>query len=455
MIQILSLLIFLPKISIGFAIAHLLWNDSDLPASILKLAIGIPLGLGISASLFFIALLAGVSPDVYSWIEFWGALALVVFFLARAKFSLKERIKISRPSWQDILSAGIVFSGAGLLISAFLFYAKMHSFGFEDAWSMWNLTPRYIYRGDSAAIFLNSQFYDRFHPDYPVELSLNVAWGWFILKKETTDIPIILAFLSAITPAIVTWAALIKWKGALAGALCALVIFLTPDLPSVIGQYADPLLVLHFVSATVLLYGYLKSQDARLLILASLLASLSAWVKNEGILFIGVIVAVCLLASWKQITKQNVFKPLAVGMIFPTLIVASYKFTVGWNNDLFNSPKSSMALQIMEPSRWILISQSFIINIWHYANWPISVTLVLLIYAFLMGLDNRENKHHWLLFLIFFGQFAGYFFIYLITPHDLQTHINTSMDRLVSHLFPVLVIWFFIAFRAPNFNSAT
>src|SRR5512133_204928 len=59
---ILCLLAFLPKILAGFIIAHLLWKDFDFPAILLKLSIGVPLGLAISASLFFIAVLMGVSP---------------------------------------------------------------------------------------------------------------------------------------------------------------------------------------------------------------------------------------------------------------------------------------------------------------------------------------------------------------------------------------------------------
>jgi hypothetical protein len=62
MTLLLSLLIFVPKILVGFALAHLLWKDTDLPAMFLKMSIGVPLGLAISASAFFIAAWAGVPP---------------------------------------------------------------------------------------------------------------------------------------------------------------------------------------------------------------------------------------------------------------------------------------------------------------------------------------------------------------------------------------------------------
>lgn len=42
MMLLLSVLIFVPKILAGFALAHLLWRDTDLPAMLLKLSIGVP-----------------------------------------------------------------------------------------------------------------------------------------------------------------------------------------------------------------------------------------------------------------------------------------------------------------------------------------------------------------------------------------------------------------------------
>ena len=52
MILLLSLFIFVPKILVGFALAHLLWKDIDLPAMLLKLGLGVPLGLSLSAGIF-------------------------------------------------------------------------------------------------------------------------------------------------------------------------------------------------------------------------------------------------------------------------------------------------------------------------------------------------------------------------------------------------------------------
>ena len=41
---------------------------------------------------------------------------------------------------------------------------------------------------------------------------------------------------------------------------------------------------------------------------------------------------------------------------------------------------------------------------------------------------------------------GGYFVVYVSTPHDLQLHLETSLDRLLYHLWPAAV---FIVFTLP------
>lgn len=453
MMLLLSVLIFVPKILAGFALAHLLWRDTDLPAMLLKLSIGVPVGLSLSASAFFIATWAGVPPKYYSWIEFLGAAAIVLLFAWRKIIARRREFRVARPSWQDILGMAVLLAGAALSVGAFLFYARQHPYGFEDAWSIWNLPARTIFRQNSADILFNSQFYNRFHPDYPVALSLNVAWGWFIAGSETSRVPMAIAFLTTFTPAILIWATLSKWKSSLAGVLAALVVVIVPDIPSAVGQYADPLLSLHLLAAAALFYGYLKSRADGLMLLAGLLAGYSAWVKNEGILFIVVFCLVCLLAAWKKAVDGRSLRLLSIGLMLPVLIVILFKSVVESQNDIIGG-NVSLYSQILDASRWSLIAKSFLVSFTGYAHWPVSIVIVLLIYALLMGFDSRETPHQALLLLLALGQVAGYFFIYLITPHDLELHINTSIQRLVFHVFPMLILWLFVALRPPQLQAA-
>jgi hypothetical protein len=47
-------------------------------------------------------------------------------------------------------------------------------------------------------------------------------------------------------------------------------------------------------------------------------------------------------------------------------------------------------------------------------------------------------------------QVAGYFMIYILTPHDLEWHIRTSLYRLIIHVFPSFLLIFFLATTDPE-----
>lgn len=227
---------------------------------------------------------------------------------------------------------------------------------------------------------------------------------------------------------------------------------ITSPIPSAIRQDADPLLALYFLSTTACFYSYLKSKNQNLLFLTGLLAGFTAWVKNEGIFFIGVFFIVCLFAAWKQDMKWRAIKRFILGLIIPILVVLLYKIVVAWQSDLLSGADSPY-IKILDLSRWGLIGKNLFFNIMGYSNWPVSIVVVLIIYAMLMGIDPDNTRYQVFLLLVFAGQLAGYFFIYLITPYDLELHIHTSMDRLVSHIFPSAILWIFVLLRSPNLKD--
>ena len=445
----LCLLIFLPKILYGAALAHCMWRDSDVAAIGLKLAVGVPLGFAISSSLFFAALVVGITPKHYSQAEFWGFLLLAILIV------LRILSKLPRKAWRFVVpSRTIIFGGTililafGLLTYAFLYYARLHPYGFEDAWSIWNYMPRYLYRSNSADILFNSRFYEPFHPDYPLGLGLNVAWGWFVLQRESTSLPIAIGLYAILSPAFMLWTALQKWRAALPAMLATLVYLMNPNLKWAVGQMADLWLALYFLAAIVMLYGYLRSSEAGLLVLAGLLGGFAAWIKNEGILFAGVLLLIFVVMGWRRMIPRGAIKRLLAGMIPPVFVVSLYKLAVHAPSDLFRSDRSMM-IQILNIQRWWIIAKEFLLSMLRHGDWPISVIVVLAAYGLLVGFDRAERPYQIWLLLLIVGQLIGYFGIYLITPHDLDWHLSTSVDRVISHLFPMAFFWLFLTLKPP------
>ena len=453
MMLILSLLIFLPKLLCGFALVHWFWEEWDISSIVIKIGIGFALGLALSSSLFFFSMIIGVSPKLYSLIEFWGSLGYAILILLNLLPQIKINWKFAIFTWQEFLTTIILLAGSGLLIYAFVLYSKMHPYGFEDAWSIWNFTARLLYRTNSTAILFNNQIYDPFHPDYPVGLGLNVAWGWFVLGRESTNVPIAIAFYVIASPALMLWGALKKWRGTLPAILGTLVYLMNPNLKWSVGQMADGLLALYMLAAMIMLYGYLRLSKPGLLLMAGLLSGCSAWIKNEGVLFIGVFLLISAIMMWKQVIPKWNIKWIGLGMSLPILIVTVYKFSIYTSTEYIRNANFVTA-QLIDIQRWQTIGREFLVNFLHYGDWPISIVIILVVYMTLVGLDHSERQSQIWLLLLLLGQFVGYFFIYLITPYDLNWQLSTSVDRLVSHLFPMLFFWMFIALQPPLLASS-
>jgi hypothetical protein len=186
--------------------------------------------------------------------------------------------------------------------------------------------------------------------------------------------------------------------------------------------------------------------------LTGLLTGFSAWIKNEGLLFIGVFLFIFAIMVWKRVISSRAIKWFGLGMSLPILVVVTYKLAIQTPTEYFRSATSFTA-QLLDFQRWQMIGWEFFVNLLHYGGWPVSMVFVLAVYMILVGFDRSERQRQIWLLLLLLGQFAGYIIIYLITPYDLDWQLSTSVDRLISHLLPMLFFWLFIALQPPQLAS--
>ena len=75
---------------------------------------------------------------------------------------------------------------------------------------------------------------------------------------------------------------------------------------------------------------------------------------------------------------------------------------------------------------------------------------VLLVYGWIMGTRKPDKLTEKTIWIIPLAQFIIYMLIYVITPHDLEWHLNYSMSRLLIHIFPVALMSFFLFVNTPE-----
>jgi hypothetical protein len=72
------------------------------------------------------------------------------------------------------------------------------------------------------------------------------------------------------------------------------------------------------------------------------------------------------------------------------------------------------------------------------------------IYGWIAGRKVPDQFAEKAIWIIPASQLLIYLLVYVVTPHDLQWHMNYSMSRLLIHIFPLALFAFFLIVRTPE-----
>jgi hypothetical protein len=203
--------------------------------------------------------------------------------------------------------------------------------------------------------------------------------------------------------------------------------------------------------------------------MAGVAAGLVAWTKNEGllILFVLILVRFFVVAAgedgWKGAVKQILW--LMAGLVPVLLVVAVFKMHLAPSTDLFIDQNiQKIWVRLTDLQRYKAILYAYIhtgltftqgipdIRTGFRLNLGIAGIVLLAVYLFLSGISvERKEKGNILCVLIFtLITLGSYFAVYLITPHDLDWHLTTSLNRLLLQLWPTIIFITFMAARMPE-----
>lgn len=447
-----SLAIFTPAMLAGFGLVQLLWKNQRISALALKLFLGAGLGIGLTSGLYFFRLLAAPGQGGYLVIQI-GLLILVLLALLWQK-----RIpgRVSLPSTTltpvQILMTVIAVLVTGIALYFLVSAARLAPHGDYDAHAIWNLRARFIYRSGDAWQNAFSPLINRnFHMDYPLLVPLSVVGGWNTLGSEVLRIPTVLSMVILLGMAGTMYCTLVHLRSISQAALAVILLLATPGLLLYSTfQTADIPLTYYFVASASLLILANTENDRRLVLLSGLMAGLAAWTKNEGLTFVLLMTGCTLLLFAKQGAYPALLAFLG-GTAFPLLTVFLFKTLLSANNDLFaDNSLSQIIPRLLDLGRYTRILTHLLSELGRVGEWPVSILLVLFVYGLIMGPAkalSRVEKAAWLIPL---SQLAVYLLIYLITPHDLDWHMNYSMSRLLMHVFPLVLFAFFLFVKTPE-----
>jgi uncharacterized membrane protein len=124
---------------------------------------------------------------------------------------------------------------------------------------------------------------------------------------------------------------------------------------------------------------------------------------------------------------------------------------------LENLSFGGIANAFLSPERYLTIIRFVRDQFLEYGNLILPLIPLMLIYALLAGLSIPTNQKKAAISLALrLTLLTGfYFLVYLVTPKDLTWHLSTSLERLVTHIFPSFILLFFLVVSPHNHNTTS
>jgi len=436
----MTLLSFLPPFLLGYGILTLagLWSGRERPE--LKLLLSGLAGFGAATLLYFFWRAAGFpSGGEYALAE--GALSLA---LAGAAGLRKAPPESGPPAVPEAAAAPRWLPPLALLCTAVILacivrWFSLNPHGTVDAWAIWNLHARFLHRGGADWYTTYAGLHEMTHADYPLLVSALQARFWAFAGEGQSVLPVLLVVVLAYGTAF----ALLRQMNAPVAAWLSLLVLLTPFAArQAASQAADlPLAVFIAASAAFVCFGgRLGFCASRAAALAGLFAGLAAWTKNEGKLFLLVALLVqTVLALRERGTRSAAGSALRflAGAAPSVLALLVFRMLVPVTSDVMPGDAGSVLPMVLDLSRYLQIGGAFLYEI---ATFGSGAPWVLAAYVWLARPGRTALPETLAPIAVTVLLLGGYFAVYVISPWDLGWHLASSLNRLLLHPWPLIVL---------------
>ena len=461
----------------GFALASLSGVRSAPAASglLLRLSMSAGFGLGIFSVVFVLCRLCGVASLVLM-----DAAVFVLLVGAALLLRNQNQPSIDVPSASPIVAgsrwlptfltcAFIVALGVATYSGVLRAIAHPHGEGW-DAFAIWNLHARFLFRGGSHWRDGFSALIPWSHPDYPLLLPGAIAHFWTYLGNADPRLPALLALLFTFSTITILFAALSILRGQTIAVLGALSLVTTPFfIEQGAAQYAD--VPLSFFLLTTIAMLCLRddpstnpSASSRPLAIAGFAAGFAAWTKNEGLLFLASVFVARLISlvlpiivgraapSSRESQRESWtgFATLFAAVAPMLVLIAWFKHSVAPPGDLFSDPSTALH-KLLSPARYWAILQWYVKGFFRFGDWMLIPGTVALIGLYLIAGSAGDRKATFAArssVLSLALTLTGYFVVYLLTPYDIYWHLRFSLTRLFLQIWPSAIFLFFVFFPA-------
>jgi len=457
MIGVISALIL--SLAWGWLIIHFVnprWFSSGINCwGSLGLIIG--LGFGFSSLLYFCKLLFGLSNQEL----IIGEIVLIIIFTVILYKSRKGQYVYpgnSDKEGDDKSPKFVLLTLVGGLVgvftlAGFVIHTLNRPFGHWDARSIWNLKALFFFRlsPENWVTGISDQLIELTHPDYPLLIPSLIARSWGFAGAEIWCVPALIHLISLFGIVLVV-GGIIQFLKNKVTALFAILVLLSSSFLIRHGanQYADVAVGYFWLCALALFTMYDRSGKSNnsYLYLAGVLASLSAWTKNEGFIFLlCVLVArgISLIRHGGFSEYFNELKWFAWGALPVLVIIFYFKIILVPQNDLIGKIAFADTLNfLMDWERYWLVIKYVIIDFFKLFKGLVVILPLMWICFREPGGGEKALNMEFLVLVILFVLLC-FCAVFLITPHGLEWHLHSTMRRLLLQLYPAIIFTVFVS----------
>jgi len=403
--------------------------------------LGVPLGIGLSSIVFFLAVQVADVPFMYG-AAFEIALVLALLSACKIKAPTAAQNAVPQAPSPRWLHAALAITAASSGVS-YVLYLQQMPHGAWDAFAIWNVKARFMFQLPSQWREILPFQLGYSHLDYPFLLPASVARVWNWVGADTPRAPALVGALftvSAVGLLTFSLRAVAGWTAALAGA----VFLLGTPLFIVQGasQVADIPVSCYYLATSVLLWLYYRDRSPELLPLVGFAAALGGWTKNEGNTFFLAVTTVVLVYPIRGIGWRERFRRLAAfgaGAAPALIAIGVFKLFFAGPNWMAPSLEQAAVIdRLTDDSRWALIFNSLADNLVRFGRWPVNPAL-LVIAGFSIHKLTEVQRHLLYPFVTIVSiVLASYVSVYLVAP-NLPWLLETSLDRLLLQLWPMCI----------------
>jgi hypothetical protein len=414
------------------------WSAQDS----LRLALAPSIGLGLLSLVYFaVRSVLGGGGGAMGGVFAAVALGLAGLAWWRAGSAAEERRTWAKgPIWLWLVFGAVAAVAALTLV--LILVASPH--GEWDAWSIWNLRARFLFRAADPMTPFNPLL-NWSHPDYPLLVPAAVAGLWTWNGGEAQWLAAAVAVVFWASAVFVPVLVLARLRSTAVGLTAGLALAGMPLLTrNASAMYADVVVGFFFVAAIGLGLLAMETPAGRgAAILAGVAAGLAAWSKNEGLLFCGVLAVtfVAAVRSRAELAERIRLLPaLLGGMVMVLAFVGHFKYHFAPANDLVAAGKSaSMAARLLDFSRYSVTFWGIAEGILTFGDWLVPPVIVFGVWLALQGIRKLDSGSILWPFLVASLQLLGYLVVYVIGSDRLEWQLDTSAERLLLQIWPAAV----------------